>query len=570
MRISDLSIRRPVFALVMSLVLVLLGLLAGSRLPVREYPEVEPPVVSVTTAYRGASAEVVERRITQQLENEIAGIAGVEKLTSTSKDELSQITIEFDLDREIDSAVNDVRERVSRVIRALPEEADPPEILKQDAGMDATMYVDVSSRQRSLMDITDYARRNLVDRLSVLDGVSTVRVSGQRQQSVRIWLDREALAARGLTVQDVEDLLRRENVELPAGRIESSEREFTLRTDTGLQEPEDFAALVIARTDEYVTRLGDVAEVRIEPESTRRIARSDGAPGLSLGIVPQSQANILEVNQSVLDELAAMRAGIPADIAIDVNVDFAVFIRESMGEVVKALGLALFTVLIVIFVFLGNVRTTVIPAVTIPVAIISTFMVMTLMGYSINTLTLLGLVLAIGLVVDDAIIVLENIVRRMEQGQPALLAAIEGTREIGFAVVATTVVLVAVFVPISFMPGAVGRLFGEFGISLAAAVAFSSFVALTLVPMLASQLLAGGIRRGRVAAATDGVFRWLTRRYEQLLWPLVRRPLVPVLLVRGYRRGRVRHVQRSAGRICADGRPRHAVSVDERPRGCQP
>ncbi|MEJ2139693.1 MAG: efflux RND transporter permease subunit [Gammaproteobacteria bacterium] len=533
MLISDISVRRPVFATVMSLALVIIGLLALDRMAVREYPQVDPPVVSVTTSYRGASAEVVERRITQILENEIAGIAGVEKLTSTSQDELSQVTIEFDLDREIDSAVNDVRERVSRVIRQLPEEADPPQILKQDAGMDATMYIDVSSAKRSLMELTDFARRNFVDRLSVLDGVSTIRISGQRELAVRIWLDREAMAARGLTVQDIEDLLRRENVELPAGRIESTEREFSLRTDTALRTPEDFAKLVVTLDEGYVTRLGDIAEVRFEPESTRRIARSDGMPGLSLGIVPQSQANILAVNQSVLEELRRMDSIIPGDIAIDVNVDFSVFIRESMREVVKALVIALFMVLIVIFAFLGSIRATLIPALTIPISIIAALIVMAAMQFSINTLTLLGLVLAIGLVVDDAIVVLENIVRRMELGEPPLLAAIEGSKEIGFAVVATTVVLVAVFVPISFMPGQVGRLFGEFGISLAAAVAFSSFVALTLVPMLASRLFAGGIERKRVAGGIDRVFRWLSAHYERLLWPVVRRPLVSLLLVVG-------------------------------------
>lgn len=533
MLISDLSVQRPVFAAVMSLALVIIGLLALDRLPVREYPEVEAPVVSVTTDYRGASGEVIERRITQIIENEIAGIAGVEKLTSTSQDERSQITVEFNIDRDIDGAINDVRERVARVARLLPEEAEAPQILKQDANMDATMYVDLSSDVRSVMEITDYAERNLVDRLSVLDGVSTVRVSGSRVPAVRIWLDKEALAARELTVQDVEDLLLRENVELPAGRIESVQREFSLRTDTGLSSPEEFAELVLQREGNAVTRLGDVADIRLEPESTRKIARSDGVPGLSLGVVPQSQANILAVNQSVLDELELIKTSIPADINIGVNIDFSIFIRESMQEVLKALGFALFMVLVVIFAFLGSVRATFIPGITIPVAILATMIVMAAFEFSINTLTLLGLVLAIGLVVDDAIVVLENIVRRMEQGQPPLLAAIDGTREIGFAVIATTVVLVAVFVPISFMPGKVGRLFGEFGISLAAAVAFSSFVALTLVPMMASRMFNRGIERKRLATFTDKVFGWVRTRYAALLWPLVRRPALSLLLVAG-------------------------------------
>ncbi len=533
MLLSEISVRRPVFATVISLVLVILGLLALDRLPVREYPDVDPPVVSVTTTYRGASAEVIERRVTQLIEAEIAGIAGVQKLSSSSRDERSEVVVEFAVDRDVDAAANDVRERISRVLGRLPEEADAPRITKQDAGMDATMYVDVSSQSRSLMEITDFADRNLVDRLSVIDGVATIRLSGARFPAMRIWLDREAMAARGLTAQDIEDSLRRENVEFAAGRIESLEREFTLRTDTGLHRPEDFENLVLKREGAYIVRLGDVAEVRLEAEDTRRLARTNGIPGISLGVVPQSKANILAVNQAVIAELERLKASIvPADIDINVNIDFSVFIRESLQEVLKALGFALLMVLTVIYAFLGSLRATLIPAVTIPVAIIAAFIVMAALDFSINTLTLLGMVLAIGLVVDDAIVVLENIVRRHEGGQAALLAAIDGSREIGFAVIATTVVLVAVFLPISFMPGKVGRLFGEFGISLAAAVAFSSLIALTLVPMMASKLFSQQpVRRRPAAAALDRAFRRLTARYRAALEALLRRPWVAVLLV---------------------------------------
>jgi len=532
MILSDTSVRRPVFAAVISLMLIILGLLAIDRLAVREYPDVDPPVISIKTEYRGASAEVIERRITQVIEDEIAGVAGVEKLASVSLDERSDITVEFSLDRDLDGAANDVRERIARAMGRLPEEAEAPQITKEDSTMDATMYVDLSSETRSVMEITDYADRNLVDRLSAVDGVAVVRLSGARKQSIRVWLDREALAARQLTVQDVEDLLRRENVEIPAGRIESREREFSLRTDTGLRTPDDFEKLILRRTaDNYVVRLGDVAEVRLEPESTRRIARSNRIAGMSLGIVPQSKANILAVNRGVLDEIDRLRPNVPSDIKIEVAVDFSVFIGESMKEVLKALAMALIMVLLVIFSFLGSLRATLIPALTIPIAIVSSFIVMAALGFTINTLTLLGLVLAIGLVVDDAIVVLENVVRRLEQGQPALLAAIEGSREIGFAVIATTVVLVAVFIPISFMPGKVGRLFGEFGISLAAAVAFSSLIALTLVPMMASKLFTGGIRRKRMAAAADGIFRGLTERYRSAVGYLVRRPWLAVAVI---------------------------------------
>ena len=531
MLLSETSVKRPVFAAVISLVLVIVGLLALDRLAIREYPDVNPPVVSVSTAYRGASATVVERRITQVIEDEIAGIAGVQKLTSTSQDERSQITVEFDLDRDVDNAANDIRERISRILGRLPDEADAPQITKQDAGMDSSMYVDLSSDTRSVMELTDYADRNIIDRLSTVPGVATIRNSAARIPSMRIWLDREALAARGLTVEDIEDTLRRENVELPAGRIESATREFTLRTDTGLDSPRDFANLVVAREGDYVVRIGDVADVRIEPESDRKLARSDGIPGTSLGVVPQSKANILAVNQGVMEELDRLQSILPSDIKMAVNIDFSIFIRESMKEVLKALGVALLMVLLVIFLFLGSLRATLIPALTIPVAIIATFIVMAGFGYSVNTLTLLGMVLAIGLVVDDAIVVLENIVRRMEQGQPALLASIDGSREIGFAVIATTVVLVSVFVPISFMPGKVGRLFGEFGISLAAAVAFSSLVALTLVPMLTSKLFTRGVERGVLTLFIDRGFSWLTERYQRILEPLVHKPWLGVLAI---------------------------------------
>ncbi len=525
MVISDISVRRPVFAGVLSLILIIMGLLAATRLAVREFPDVDSPVVSISTSYRGASAEIVERSLTKVIEDEISGIAGITRLTSNSQDERSVVTIEFDVSRDSDGAANDVRERVSRVLGKLPEEAGSPEVTKQDAGMDATMYVGVDSNARSLMDLTDYAERNLIDRLSVIDGVAQIRLSGAQKTAMRIWLDRNALAARGLTVQDVEETLRRENIELPAGRIESRQREFSLRTETGLKSPEDFKALVIGRgADNYLIRLGDIADVRIEPEDSRFFSRSNQVTGISLGVVPLAKANILEVNRAVEAEVERLKPTMPPDIELSVAIDFSKFVEESMISVATVFVEALLFVLIVIFAFVGSLRATVIPAVTIPVAIISAFIVMAALDYSINTLTLLGLLLAIGLVVDDAIVVLENIVRQMELGRPPLLAAIEGSREIGFAVVATTVVLVAVFVPISFMPGNVGRLFGEFGISLAAAIAFSGLIALTLVPMLATKFFANGIRRGRFAASLDDRFKRGTEAYRRSLGPVISRP----------------------------------------------
>ncbi|MEQ9562190.1 MAG: efflux RND transporter permease subunit, partial [Woeseiaceae bacterium] len=340
--------------------------------------------------------------------------------------------------------------------------------------------------------------RHLVDALSIVDGVAFVRLSGERRPAMRIWVDPQRLAARGLTVTDIEDALRRENVQIPSGRIESSEREFTLRTNTGYVTEDDFRNLVLARgSDNYLIRLGEVADVQLAPESVRGYSRTNGAPGMSLGIIPQAKANILQVNQDVRKRVEELQSSLPDDINFSINIDTSVFISESLKEVGKALGLALLLVLIVIYSFIGTLRATIIPAITIPISIIASFMVMAAMGFSINVLTLLGLVLAIGLVVDDAIVVLENIVRRIEMKEPALLAATNGAREIGFAVIATTLVLVAVFLPVSFMPGNIGRIFAEFGISLAAAVLFSSLVALTLVPMLCSKLFATGLHRGR-------------------------------------------------------------------------
>ncbi|AMN47854.1 multidrug transporter AcrB [Steroidobacter denitrificans] len=518
MILSDISIRRPVFAMVVSLLLTILGVMAATRLTVRETPDVQPAIVSIDTLYRGASAEIVESKITQLIENQIAGLEGIDTLRSTSMEERSRINIEFSLGRDIESAANDVRDRVSRVLGDLPVEADPPEVAKVDTGSDAIMWLSLDSTHRSQLEVTDYAKRYLVDRLSVVEGVAQVRISGERRYAMRIWLDRQALAARQLTVQDVEAALRAENVELPAGRIESLEREFTLRTDAGLRKPEDFRSLVVGRgADGYLVRLGEVADVELGAEDLRNFARTNGRPGVSLGIVPQSTANVLEVSRGVRRELASIGETLPADIRLQVHADDTIFVSESINEVIHALIVALLLVLIVIYLFLGTMRATIIPALTIPVSIISAGLVMAVAGFSINVLTLLGAVLAIGLVVDDAIVVLENIVRRIEQGEAPLLAALDGSREIAFAVIATTLVLIAVFLPISFIPGNVGRLFGEFGITIAAAVAFSALVSLTLVPMLCSRIFDKGIVRGRLAHAVERFFRWFSACYEASL-----------------------------------------------------
>ena len=530
MKISELSVKRPVFATVMSLLLVILGLMAASRLPIRELPNVESPVVSIDTTYLGASADVVETKITQVIEDRVSGLEGVTKITSQSLDGRSSIDLEFDPSRSVDEAANDVRDRVSRVVGNLPIEADPPEIGKVDSSAEPIMFVNLSSDTMSVLELTDYAERVLIERLGVVPGVARVRLSGARRYAMRVWIDREALAARQLTVADIEGALRRENVQLPAGRLESSQRELTLRTDTGLNSEQDFRELPIGRgPDGYVVRLGEVSDVRLAAENERTVSRSNGVPGISLGIEQISKANTLEVAGAVRAELERLRPELPPGTSLEINLDRSIFIGESMKEVVEALVVALLLVLAVIYLFLGNLRAMLIPAVTIPVSIIAAFIVMAAMGFSINILTLLGLVLAIGLVVDDSIIVLENIYRRIESGEAPLLASVEGSREIGFAVIATTAVLTAVFLPISFLQGNVGQLFREFGFTIASAIAFSSFVALTLTPMMCSKLLHSGERHSRFAEAVDRGFRRISEAYETGLRRVMRRPWAVVI-----------------------------------------
>jgi multidrug efflux pump len=530
--ISDQSVRRPVFATVISALLVILGLAALVNLPVRQYPDVDAPIVSVSTTYRGASSEVVETKVTQVIEDVIAGIEGIEKLTSTSRDERSDIRLEFALSRDIESAANDVRDRVSRVLDQLPIEADPPEIGKLDNSSDAVMWLNLTSDRHTNLEQTDYAERYLVDRFSTVPGVARVRISGARRYAMRIWLSREALAAHRLTIADVETALRSENVELPAGRLESVSREFTLRTDTGFYTEEDFRNLVVGRGPEgQLVRLAELAEVRIGAENDRSIARANGEDSISLGIEQLSKANSVSVSREVRKEMVAIAPELPEGMEIALNYDRAEFIEASMREVYKALFIAIALVLIVVYLFLGSFRITLIPAVVVPVSVVATFIVMSAMGYTINILTLLGLVLAIGLVVDDAIVVLENIYRRVEEGQRPLLAALEGSREIGFAVIATTLVLVAVFVPLSFIEGDIGRLFQEFGITLAAAVLFSSLVALTLTPMLCSKMLHRSSTGSGLSGQVDRVFSWLSNWYRFFLQKVVALPWTAVILV---------------------------------------
>ncbi|HRX88157.1 MAG TPA: efflux RND transporter permease subunit [Steroidobacteraceae bacterium] len=535
MTLSEFCIRRPVSALVLSLLLVIFGLVSLQRLTVREYPDISRPVVSINTIYRGASAAVVENKITQLIEERVGGIEGVLKLESDSQDERSSIRIEFDVERDIDAAANDVRDRVARVLAALPPEADPPQVTKADASAESVMFINFRAPDMTALEATDYVERYLVDRLSVLPGVSRASLSGGRRAAMRIGIDRQALAARQLTVSDIESALRRENVLLPAGRIESTQREFSLRTEVGLDTEQDFRDLVVGRgAGGHLIRLGEVAAVRISAEDDRTLLRTNGSTGVGLGIEAQSKANVLDVVRAVRAEVQRINAELPEGAELAINVDNGRAIEAALREVLIAIGFAFASVLLVIYLFLGTVRSTLIPAVTIPVSITAAAIAMYALGYSINVLTLLGLVLAIGLVVDDAIVVLENIHRRAERGEPPVLAAVNGSREIGFAVIATTLTLAAVFVPISFLPGDIGRLFREFGLTLAAAVLFSALVALTLTPMMASKLPPEDrSRHVGIARHVEALFGRLTAGYGRRLRQLINRPWLIIGAVLG-------------------------------------
>jgi multidrug efflux pump len=436
------------------------------------------------------------------------------------------VTVEFDVKRDIDAAANDVRDRVARTVDRLPEEADPPEIAKADTNTQQIMWLSLSSDRLSQLELSDYARRFVQDRLAMVSGVASVRIGGEREYAMRVWLDRQALAARGLTVLDVEAALRRENVELPAGRIESFEREFTVRVERSYRSAQDFSALVLRQgQDGYLVRLGDVARVEVGPANDRSELRANGIPTVGLGVSAQAKANVLDTARSVKAELERMGAGLPEGMEIVAGYDASIYIEQAIFEVYKTLLVATGLVVLVIYLFLGSFRAMLVPALTVPVSLTAAFIVLWTMGFSVNLLTLLALVLSIGLVVDDAIVVLENVYRRVEAGEPPLLAAYRGARQVGFAVVATTLVLVAVFVPIAFMEGNLGRLFSEFSLAIAGAVCFSSLVALTLVPMAASKLLRPATERSGPAAVVDRAFAWFSTVYSNSLAGLIQRPL---------------------------------------------
>jgi multidrug efflux pump len=555
MMLSDLSVRRPVFAAVAAIVLCVIGAAAFFFLPVRELPDVDPPVVSVSTGYAGASAEVIENQITEPIEQQVAGIQGIERITSTSRDGRSNVTIEFALDRDIDVAASDVRDRVSRVQGRLPDQADPPEVAKADSDSQPIMILFLRSSSLNRLELTDYADRYLLDRLATVPGVAQVQIYGEQRYAMRIWLDPDAMAARGLTVTQVEQALIRQNVELPAGALESTDKDYTIRVDRTYARAEDFAQLPISATGNasqqtagasgaisigaqptgsgaqgalqgrpvYVTRLGDIARVEEAPAEDRRLFRGNGLDQIGLAVTRQAQANDLEISKGVTALAEEIQSSLPPDTELAVGSDNSVFTKHAIEEVWITIGISMVLVALVNFIFLGTLRAALIPSIVAPICLLATFIVLAPLGFSLNLLTLLALVLAIGLVVDDAIVVTENIQRRLDHGEPPLVAAERGTRQVFFAVVATTVVLLAVFAPLLFLPGYVGRLFVELAAAIAAAIAFSAFLALSLSPMLASKILRPASGGGWVARRVDWAMDKLKNSYANSLDLLVGR-----------------------------------------------
>ena len=523
MKLSDLSIRRPVLAVVMSLLLIVLGAMSFMRLTLRELPAIDPPIVSVEVQYPGASASVVETRITQALEDALSGIEGINTIESSSRNGESRISIEFYAARDIEAAANDVRNAVSRVADRMPEEADPPEISKVESDSDPVIWLNLRSSTMDTLQLSDYAQRYLTDRFSSLPGVAQVRLGGSQRYAMRIWLDGDAMAARGLTVADVEQALRAENVELGAGRIESTDRDFILRVAREYTNADEFARMPVSKgEDGYVVRLGDIARVALESAERRAYYRSNGEPALGIGVVKTSTANSLEVAEEAKAEAERIQDTLPEGTGIYVAFDTTTFISASIERVYATLLEAMALVLVVIWLFLGSLRAALIPAVTVPVCLVASFIALYAFGFSINLLTLLALVLCIGLVVDDAIVVVENIQRRVDLGEPPLVAARRGTAQVAFAVIATTAVLVAVFLPVGFLQGNTGRLFRELSVALAAAVAISAFVALTLTPMMASKLLRPhtgphAVKENRVSAWLNARFNRVARAYRGVL-----------------------------------------------------
>ena len=518
MFLTDLSIKRPVVASVMSLVLVIFGLVTFQEIPTDELPDVQPPVVTIQTDYKGASAEIIDAQITQKIEDFVGGTPGLETIDSFSEDESSRITLTFETSLDLNDVTNDVRSSVARVVDNLPDGAEQPEIFKQSAGMRTTMWLSFSSDSMSDLELTDYADRYLTDTFSTVAGVGRVRLGGQRELSLRVWLDPLALAARDLTTQEVEQAFKKENVEFPAGRIESKDIDLTIKLDKAYQKLESYKKLPLKRArDGSIITLEDVARVEVGAESTRTLFKGNGKQVVGIGIYQQSDANTIAVANGVKKKIKEIKSTLPPGTTLEVSFDRSNYIKAAINEVYKTLIIALILVTIIIYLFLGNIRALIVPLIALPVSLISTFLSIYIFDFSINLFTLMALVLAIGIVVDDAIVMLENIVRRIELGDTPLVAAYKGARQVSFAIIATTVVLVAVFVPLVFIKGITGVLFTQTAITLASAVIISSFVALSLSPMLGSKFLNRNMKKSNIVIKFEKFLKTVTNSYKSSL-----------------------------------------------------
>jgi multidrug efflux pump len=532
MKLSDLSIRRPVLASMVSLALVLFGAIGYTRLAVREFPDVDPPIVSVSTELPGANPQVVESAVTDILEEELSTVEGLRTLTSSSAEGFSNITLEFNLERGVEAAAQDVRDKVARIRGRLPEDVREPVVAKQEADAQPFFWLALSGENYDLLQLSDIGDRLVKSRLQTLPGVGQARIFGERRFSMRVWLSASELSARGLTVQDVQQAIRSRNVEVPAGRIESDRREFTVRSLGELKTPDEFAELVVSNTHGVLVKLKDLGRVELGAEDERSALRFKGTSAVAIGVVRQSKANIIQVAAGIRQELPKIQESLPPGVKLDIAFDESIFVSRSIREAEDTLILAGLLVVIIIFVFLRNLRATIIPGLAIPTSIVATFAIMYFLGFSINNFTLLALTLAIGIVVDDAIIVLENAYRHQEElGESPEEAAVNGTREIGFAVIATTISLVAVFTPLAFLKGSTGRLFNEFGIAVAGAVVVSGFVALTLTPMLCARILRVPQRHGALYRVLEGGFNALAAGYSRSLRTALRHRWAVVGLV---------------------------------------
>ncbi|MCK9280005.1 MAG: efflux RND transporter permease subunit [Melioribacteraceae bacterium] len=531
MSLSSVSIRRPVLAIVMSILIVLFGIIGYTYLGIREYPSVDPPIINVSTSYTGANADVIESQITEPLEEQINGIAGIRSLTSSSRDGGSNVTVEFDVSVDLEDAANDVRDRVSRARFNLPPDADPPIVTKADADAVPIVFLSIQSSNRNLLELSDFAQNIFKERLQTINGVSNVQIWGQKRYSMRLWMDPAKLAAFKITPVEIRSAVTRENIELPSGRIEGNNTELTVRTKSRLNTVEDFNNLIIKDAGGVLVRFSDIGKAELYPENERTILKRDGVPMVGVVLIPQPGVNYIEIADEFYKRIEDIKKDLPADISLGLGFDVTKYIRASVSEVRETILIAFGLVIIIIYLFFRDWRTTLIPIVVIPVSIIGSFFIMYLADFSINVLTLLGLVLAIGIVVDDAIVVLENIFRKIEEGMDPIEAGTKGTSEIFFAIISTTITLAAVFLPIMFLQGITGRLFVEFGVVIAGSVIISAFVALTLTPMLSSRILKKKTKHSKFYYKTEPFFTWLENSYRSSLAKFMKRRWIAFVIM---------------------------------------